>query len=98
MKPRTEIARFRDIPNVGPAIEQAFLALGLDRPRDLQGRDPYRMYEDLCAIRNARQDPCVLDVFLAAVDYMKGGPARKWWEFTAQRKQHLAGRQGARAK
>jgi hypothetical protein len=98
MRPRIDVTRFRDIPNVGPAIEQAFLDLGLNEPADLQGRDPYCMYEDLCAIRNGRQDPCILDVFIAAVDYMQGGPVRKWWEFTEQRKRQLAGTSGDRVK
>ncbi|MGD8812345.1 MAG: helix-hairpin-helix domain-containing protein [Thioalkalispiraceae bacterium] len=37
-----------------------------------------------------RHDPCVIDVFISAVKYMEGGPPRKWWEFTKERKKKLA--------
>lgn len=85
---RHEIKGFCDIPNIGPAIERNLIALGLDTPDDLIGKDPYQMYADLCAITQKRHDPCVIDVFISAVRYMEGGPARKWWEFTDERKRH----------
>jgi hypothetical protein len=33
-----------------------------------------------------RHDPCLADVFLAAVDYMNGAPKRPWHWYTARRK------------
>ena len=33
-----------------------------------------------------RQDPCVLDTFMAATDFMRGAAAAPWWSYTAQRK------------
>ncbi len=30
-------------------------------------------------------DPCVIDVFLSLVSFAKGGPAKPWWDFTAER-------------
>ncbi len=83
---RNEIKRFRDIPNIGPAIEKDFIALGLCEPSELIGKDPYQMYLDLCTVKQKRQDPCVIDVFISAVRYMEGGPEKKWWEFTKERK------------
>lgn len=88
MKERT-VARFRDIPNVGPAFERDFKKLGFKRPADLIGQDPYRMHEELTRLTGTRQDPCVLDVFIAVVRYMEGGPVKNWWDFTAERKAHL---------
>jgi hypothetical protein len=88
MLQRDEIKVFRDIPNIGPAIEKNLSALGLNTPNDLIGKDPYQMYADLCAITKKRHDPCVIDVFISAVRYMEGGPVRKWWEFTEERKRH----------
>lgn len=32
-----------------------------------------------------RHDLCVLDTFLAAKDFMNGGPAQPWWHFTPLR-------------
>ena len=34
-----------------------------------------------------RQDPCVLDTFMAATDFMRGAQPTPWWHYTAQRKQ-----------
>ena len=86
--PRTEIKQFRDIPNVGPAIEKDLAALGLIDPAGLIGKDPYQMYKDLCYITKQKKDRCVIDIFISAVRYMEGGPAKKWWEFTEERKKH----------
>ena len=87
---RNEIISFQDIPNVGEAIEKDFVLLGINEPIELTGRDPYRMYSDLCNVTGKRQDPCVIDVFISAVRYMEGGPAKKWWEFTEERKKQLS--------
>jgi len=84
--PRNEIQNFQDIPNVGKAMEKNFILLGIKQPIELASRDPYQMYDELCRITNSRHDPCVIDVFLSVVDYMKGGSAKKWWEYTRQRK------------
>lgn len=87
---RDDLTDLEQIPNVGPAIAADLQRLGVTSPRDLAGRDPYRMYDDLCRITGVRHDPCVLDVFIAAVRFMGGGPAKPWWKFTAERKQALA--------
>ncbi len=87
---RKDIKKFQDIPNVGQATEQDFILLGLQQPIDLVNKDPYSMYEDLCKITRQRHDPCVIDVFISAVEYMNGGPPKKWWEFTKDRKKTLA--------
>jgi hypothetical protein len=86
---RGDINQFRDIPNVGLVIEKDFFALGLDKPIELIGKDPYQLYSDLCRITQKKHDPCVIDVFISAVRYMEGGPLKKWWEFTEERKKHL---------
>ena len=86
---RNEIKQLRDIPNIGPAIEKDFFALGINSPVELIGKDPYQMYNDLCSITHKRHDPCVIDIFISAVKYIEGGPAKKWWEFTEERKKYL---------
>ena len=86
---RNDVKKFQDIPNVGKAIEKDFLLLGFNEPVELIGKDPYQMYSDLCSVTHKRVDPCVIDVFLSAVCYMKGGPPKKWWEFTKERKMKL---------
>ena len=91
-KTRLEVKRFQDIPNVGKAIEKSFVTLGFNQPVELAGKDPYQLYEDLCEATHTRVDPCVLDVFISAVRYMEGEPAKKWWEYTAERKKHKQSR------
>lgn len=88
---RESLKRLTDIPNVGKAMEQDFLLLGINHPVELIGRDPYQLFQQLCEVTQAKHDPCVLDVFISAVRYMEGGPPKKWWEFTAERKRMFRG-------
>src|SRR5438876_413339 len=73
---RSTFTELEQLPNVGPAIAADLRLLGVARPADLTGRDPYQLYDDLCRATNQRQDPCVLDTFIAAVRFM-GGEAAK---------------------
>jgi len=86
---RINIKQLRDIPNIGVATENTLHTLGINEPSELVGKDPYRLYNELCRITKKQQDPCVLDVLISAVRYMEGGPAKKWWEFTEERKKHF---------
>ena len=87
--PRSEIKKLQDIPNVGKAIENDLILLGIKKPIELIGKDPYQMYSDLCNSTGIQHDPCVIDVFISIVKYMEGGPPRKWWEFTNERKKKM---------
>ena len=74
------------LPNVGPAVARYLRRVGVERPADLRGRDGEELYERLCALDGVRHDPCLLDTFVAAVDYVGGAPARPWWEYSRLRK------------
>ncbi len=93
---RADIARLEDIPNVGPAVAAYLRRSGIDTPADLPGRDPFAMYDELCRITGQRHDPCVLDTFMAAVQYMEGAPKEPWWKYTAERKRLMATRGSAK--
>lgn len=84
----TEVKKFTDIPNVGKAMERDFLFLGLKSPADLEKQDGYKLYQRMCKKSEVRQDPCVLDTYLAVVDFMNGAPVRPWWWYTADRKKN----------
>ena len=88
MKPvnRADITDLEDIPNVGPSLADKLRLIGVSSPQDLLGKDPYTMHEDLCHATGVRQDPCVIDVFIAAVRFMAGERAKPWWKFTPERK------------
>ena len=78
--------RLLDVPNVGPAVALDLVRLGISDPAALAGRDPDELYTALCKIDGLRHDPCLLDVFSAAVAYADGQPARPWWAYSAERK------------
>jgi hypothetical protein len=84
-----EAVRLVDIPNIGPSIADDLHQIGIDHPQQLVGRDPYELYRLSNEQRGVRQDPCLIDCFLAAVRFMEGAPAQPWWYYTAERKRHL---------
>jgi len=88
---RESLKQLVDIPNIGKAIARSLVLLCIERPVDLIDRDPYRLYEELCRVTQKKHDPCVLDVFISAVRYMDGGPPKKWWAFTEERKRRREG-------
>jgi hypothetical protein len=84
---RDRLHRLIDLPNVGPAMARDLQILGIETPGELVGRDPLELYRSLCERRGARQDPCVLDVFLSVTHFLAGEEPRRWWAYTAERKQ-----------
>lgn len=86
---RENISHLQEIPNIGKAIAKELNVIGIDLPAQLIGKDPYKMYDELTNITHQKKDPCLLDVFISAVRYMEGGPVKKWWEFTEERKNKL---------
>lgn len=87
-----EVTTFTTIPNIGRAKAGDFTLLGYAKPSDLAGQDPYAMYDRMCELTHTRQDPCVADVFIAAVRFMEGSPPHPWWHYTAERKRVFATR------
>lgn len=82
----TECQRLEQLPNIGPAIAADLRLIGIQRPQDLTDKDAFQLYQALCRATAQRQDPCVLDTFMAACDFMRGAAAKPWWNYTAQRK------------
>lgn len=74
------------IPNVGPAIADDLLRLGITDLGALAGQDSDALYERLCRIDGVRHDPCMRDVLAAVVSYANGEPAQPWWLFSRRRK------------
>jgi hypothetical protein len=84
--------QLEDIPNVGPAIAKDLRDLGIQTPLQLKEEDGIALYLKLNEITGIRHDPCVADIFIAAVDFMNGGEIKPWWSYTAQRKVDLGQR------
>ncbi len=92
--PRDQVRKLEDLPNIGKAMAQDLRIIGIERPVQLIGKDPFDMYENLSEITGIRHDPCVLDVFMAAVHFMERGEPLPWWRFTESRKRILRERAG----
>ena len=86
---RRDIVSLREIPNVGPATVRYLNLVGISTPFELIGQDPIALYSELCSVTEKRFDPCLADVFMSAVKFMEGEPAREWWYYTDLRKRIL---------
>ena len=88
VKARTanECQALEQLPNIGPSLAGDLRTLGIAHPRELATRDPFVLYQALCTHTGRRQDPCVLDTFMAVTDFMRGAAPAPWWAYTAQRK------------
>lgn len=80
------LVRLQTIPNVGPAVADDLVRLGIRNLEDLAQQDPDDMYRRLCELDGKRHDPCVRDVFAAITDFARGGVAKPWWEYSRLRK------------
>ncbi len=89
---RSDIVDYQQIVNVGPAMESDFRSIRLNHPTDLIGKDPFEVYQLICKTDGNFHDPCVLDCVWSAIDFMDGHPPRKWWDYTAERKQKYGDR------
>ncbi|MFO1183344.1 MAG: helix-hairpin-helix domain-containing protein [Bauldia sp.] len=76
--------------NIGPAARADLRLLGIDTPAQLAEREPDALYRELARRTGARHDPCVWDVFAAAIHEARTGEALAWWRFTPLRKARQA--------
>ena len=85
---RDQVRQLTDLPNIGPAMAKDFRLIGINRPDQLMGEDPLRLYQRLCRVSGVRQDPCVLDTLISVTRFMDGDEAQPWWSYTEARKRH----------
>jgi hypothetical protein len=83
---RENVKKLTDLPNIGKAGAADLELLGIEKPGDLQGNDPYEMYERLCILTSSRHDPCVIDVFISVTSFINGDEPKAWWHYTEERK------------
>jgi len=81
-----ECHTLEQLPNIGPSLAADLRLIGVHSPDDLRGKDAFVLYRKLCTVTGQRHDPCVLDTFMAATDFMSGARAAPWWHYTARRK------------
>jgi len=78
----TDDTNLRQIPGVGKSIAEDLDNLGIKKVSDLKGKDPEKLYKDLCQLQGPT-DRCMLYVLRCAVYYAtekKHDPDKlKWW-------------------
>lgn len=88
---RTKSRKLADLISVGSAMLGDFEILGVRSVDQLARQNPQRLYQRLERATAQRQDPCVLDVFRAAVAQARDPrlPAEQcqWWYWSRKRKQ-----------
>ena len=89
---REHISTLEELPNIGRAFSQRLRLIGITHPRQLIGKQAFALHQDLCEKTGEQIDPCVIDVFMSAIDFMEGGEARPWWRYTSKRKMITQGR------
>lgn len=86
---RAEVKQLTDLPNIGKACAADLRLLGIDKPEQLLGQNPYDLYQTLCNKTGQRHDPCMIDVFISITRFMAGEDAQSWWFYTDERKKYL---------
>ena len=86
---RKTVSKLEDLPNLGKAISSDLRLIGIFKPQDLIGQNSFDLHNKLCIKKEKEVDPCVIDVFMAVIDFMEGSQPLPWWKFTEKRKQIL---------
>ena len=81
-----ECETLEQLPNIGPALAADLRSIGIRTRASCAARTPSCSTSSCAPTTGQRQDPCVLDTFMAATDFMRGAPAAPWWKYTPQRK------------
>ena len=81
--PRRQLS---DLRNIGKAALSDFNVLGIETVEQLAECKAGALYTELQARTGTRHDPCVWDVFAAAIHEARTGEAKNWWDFTPARK------------
>ena len=87
---RKTVSHLEELPNIGKAMAGDLRLIGIDHPKELIEKNPFELFDELCAKSGKRHDPCVIDVFMSVVRFMEGGDALPWWAFTEKRKVMIA--------
>ena len=67
---RKTVQRLEALPNIGKSAAVDLRLIGIRRPQDLIGKNPYDLFDELSRVTGEEHDPCVLDVFLSVVDFI----------------------------
>lgn len=85
---RETVSQLIELPNIGKAIAADLQLIGIVHPKQLIGKEAFKLYEALCTASGKKHDPCVIDVFMSVIHFMEGGEPLPWWSFTEERKKN----------
>jgi len=80
---RNTVLKLELLPNIGKTIASDLRLIGIQKPKDLIGQNPFDLYDKLCIKKEKKIDFCVLDTFMAVFILWKekslylGGNLRK---------------------
>ena len=99
--PAATARKLIDLRSVGPAAIADLAMLNITTVAQLAACEPADLYAKLSAATGVRQDPCVKDVFAAAVAQARDPELPKemcdWWYWSRQRKAAQPRTKAARA-
>ena len=85
MDERASVRDLRRCPGIGPSLARDLRSLGVASVDDLRGRDPERLYAELCALQGCAVDRCVLYAFRCAVYFAETPDPEprllQWWHW-----------------
>ena len=87
---KEDTRQLSDLHGIGRAMLKDFDLLGVHTVTELANCEGDELYYRLCKLTNSRQDPCVYDVFVCAVQQARHPelPREKcdWWYWSRIRK------------
>ena len=86
-KPSKIDSELLTLMNVGVATYHDLQLLGITSIKDLASACPDELYTRLQKITGHPHDPCVWDIFAAAINEARTGKKERWWKWTKIRKQ-----------
>lgn len=72
--------------NVGQATNKDLQLLNINSIQELAAACADELYTRLQRLTNKSHDPCVWDIFAAAINEARTGEKQPWWEWTKIRK------------
>ena len=82
-------AEFQHVPSIGIRFAQDLISMGYYSFDQLIDKDGARLTEEFEQMKGYWIDPCVEDQFRLAVYYATTkDTTKKWWDFTAERRQY----------
>ena len=80
-----KLKNLQTIPGIGKTIARDFCDIGIKKVSDLKGKDPEKLYSQICAKKGEQVDKCMCYVCRSSVyfaQHKKHNPEKlKWWNW-----------------